>query len=563
MKKTLTINLNGIVFHIDEDAYQLLKSYISDVTLQLGGGDDVAEIIADIEARIAEVFSEKLAARSIQVVDVDLVQEIMDMLGRPSDYSDEEPKAEPISAEKKRKKVRRYYRNSENVVLGGVLSGLSAYLGCDALGLRVVFVVLTLWGWMALVPIYLLVWLIAPVAKTKAQQLEMRGEEVTVDNIKNVFSSEEVKSNGREIRDRASSVIRWIARTCFTIIAILLGFVGLVLLMVFLVVLMAVLLGGSVAIGSLFLMPNIAIWISFLLCILCPIIMLVAYLIKRFRKKRNTTFAFNFSFALIWIISAVVFLFFAITNFDNLKSMFNTSPFQLPHNSTIRWNSKIYRNPNATIRWNSNEDMLTIKNNAEKFNSVDISGDFDVSFSQSDSCRFEIRGVNEDVEGVKYEVVDGELRVWLAEYFEYSDGMSITLAAPELKSIKASGMCNIESEGVVTQDAMHFDLSGASHVDMNVILKSSLHVKASGASKLDFAGSVESLVLDISGASKVSSEDLLAQNAQLDISGASKVDVFAANQLSLDVSGASKVTYKGTPVITRNNVGGMSSVNKR
>ena len=97
MKQTLTVNLNGIAFHIDQDAYQKLNDYLTQVRAHLNVNDDKDEIIADIEARIGEVFTEKLRQKRQEVVNMEMVQEIIDMLGQPTDYSDEasEEQAEP------------------------------------------------------------------------------------------------------------------------------------------------------------------------------------------------------------------------------------------------------------------------------------------------------------------------------------------------------------------------------------------------------------------------------------------------------------------------------------
>ena len=85
MKQTLTVNLNGIAFHIDQDAYQKLNDYLTQVRAHLNVNDDKDEIIADIEARIGEVFTEKLRQKRQEVVNMEMVQEIIDMLGQPTD----------------------------------------------------------------------------------------------------------------------------------------------------------------------------------------------------------------------------------------------------------------------------------------------------------------------------------------------------------------------------------------------------------------------------------------------------------------------------------------------
>ena len=89
MKKTLTVNLNNIVFHIDDDAYEMLQTYLHEIADHFEADDEKAEIMNDIEARIAELFTEKLQ-KSKNVVNLLDVQEIIEIMGKPSQYTGED-----------------------------------------------------------------------------------------------------------------------------------------------------------------------------------------------------------------------------------------------------------------------------------------------------------------------------------------------------------------------------------------------------------------------------------------------------------------------------------------
>ncbi|HRU67970.1 MAG TPA: PspC family transcriptional regulator, partial [Bacteroidia bacterium] len=84
MKKTVTVNLSGIVFHIDEDAYELLSNYLNLINARFSDENEAKEIMADIESRIAEIFSEKLQGR--QVIEIQDIEEIMATIGKPEDF---------------------------------------------------------------------------------------------------------------------------------------------------------------------------------------------------------------------------------------------------------------------------------------------------------------------------------------------------------------------------------------------------------------------------------------------------------------------------------------------
>lgn len=195
MKKTLTINLAGMVYHIDEDAFQKLKGYLDALQKKFKQEPDVKELIADIEARIAELLSERLGNRR-QVVTMADVQSVISILGDPEEISDEEQSYNYTTQEPGRRTYRRMYRDPDHRIIGGVCSGLAAYWNMDPAIVRVVFVVLVLVGGSGVL-IYLILWLVMPEAQTTAQKLEMRGEAVTIDSMKEFIREEfeNVKKN--------------------------------------------------------------------------------------------------------------------------------------------------------------------------------------------------------------------------------------------------------------------------------------------------------------------------------------------------------------------------------
>lgn len=203
MKKTLTVNLAGIVYHIDEDAYQKLSKYLGSLEKKLSNEPDVKDILTDIEARIGELLNERLG-NVRQVVVLEDITFIIDVLGEPELITDEgaAPYDSPHSGHYKRK-ARRIYRDPDDRFLAGVCSGLAAYWNIDPAIVRIGFVVLVLLGGSGLL-IYLILWIVIPEAQTTAQKLEMRGEPVNIDNIKNFFKDEfeNVKRNFRSRRNK-------------------------------------------------------------------------------------------------------------------------------------------------------------------------------------------------------------------------------------------------------------------------------------------------------------------------------------------------------------------------
>ncbi len=195
MKKTLTINLGGIVFHIDEDAYEKLQQYLDTLSNKLSAESDSKEIISDIETRMSELLNIRLGNKR-QVVSMEDISYLIEILGDPDVISNDEEKHDKKYTQPLGRQHRRIYRDSENRVLGGVCAGLAAYWDIDPVIIRVVFIVLVLLGGSGVL-IYLILWLIIPEAQTTAQKLEMRGETVTIDSIKDFIKQEfeQVKKN--------------------------------------------------------------------------------------------------------------------------------------------------------------------------------------------------------------------------------------------------------------------------------------------------------------------------------------------------------------------------------
>ncbi|MBT8244202.1 MAG: PspC domain-containing protein [Winogradskyella sp.] len=187
MNKTVNINLAGIFFHIDEDAYLKLQRYLEAIKRSFTDSQGRSEIIADIEARIAELFTERIQ-NDKQVVGITLVDEVITIMGQPEDYlvDDEIFEDEPTYTKQRQTKSgpsKKLYRDTDNSYIGGVSAGLSHYLGIDMIWVRLLWVLFTLLSGGTFIFIYLIFWALVPEASTTAQKLTMTGEPVNISNI--------------------------------------------------------------------------------------------------------------------------------------------------------------------------------------------------------------------------------------------------------------------------------------------------------------------------------------------------------------------------------------------
>lgn len=197
MKKTLTINLWGQVFHIDEDAYEFLQNYLSSLENRFSGSAEGKEIMGDVESRIAELLREKLGT-SRQVVNMDDVNYAIGIIGMPEDFEETGDEKSSTTSDKKQKgNTKRLYRNSEDRILGGVGGGLAAYFGIDPTIARLLLI---LTFFISGPLIYIILWLIVPEAQTTAQKLEMSGDPINLSNIE-----KKIKDEYGKVRDTLKS----------------------------------------------------------------------------------------------------------------------------------------------------------------------------------------------------------------------------------------------------------------------------------------------------------------------------------------------------------------------
>ena len=186
MKITVSINLGGYSFNIDEDAYAELKRYLKNLEVHFAGEDSSSEILSDIETRMAELFRTKITTYK-QVINNEDVRQVISVLGAPEDISDSDG---PSANDKfSSPGYHRMYRDTEHGVIGGVCSGMGAYWDIDPVILRIIFVVLIMAGGIGAL-VYLILYIVLPEAKTTAQKIEMKGNPVNIHNIKDSVKKE-------------------------------------------------------------------------------------------------------------------------------------------------------------------------------------------------------------------------------------------------------------------------------------------------------------------------------------------------------------------------------------
>ncbi len=171
MKKNISINISGIIFHIEEDGYELLKNYLEEINRYFSNYEDSQEIIEDIEGRIAEIFLSKTSDEK-QVITLHDVDALVATMGNVKDFQVLEDGEEQGGSDNNYERSSSYsksktlHRDKNRKILGGVASGVALYFKIDPVWVRLILILLVLGSYGALVVAYLIAWAILPEDKS-------------------------------------------------------------------------------------------------------------------------------------------------------------------------------------------------------------------------------------------------------------------------------------------------------------------------------------------------------------------------------------------------------------
>lgn len=169
MKKNISINISGIIFHIEEDGYETLRKYLDSIKRYFATFEDSSEILADIESRIAEIFLAKLNEGK-QVITAEDVSSLMTTMGSVNDFkaAEEQEFAGDFTSSTKettsesKSAPRKLLRDQRRKILGGVCAGFAHYFNIDPVWPRLLFALLVLGSYGSLLIIYIILWIVLP-----------------------------------------------------------------------------------------------------------------------------------------------------------------------------------------------------------------------------------------------------------------------------------------------------------------------------------------------------------------------------------------------------------------
>lgn len=321
MKEVKKCSISGVAFTLDADAYEALEGYLESLKHSYEGTFDGAEIVADIEARIAELILS--AQNNDRVVEKPLILNIIQQMGSVEAISEADT-TEPRKSTEPRI-PRRLYRDAENAKLGGVCAGIGKYFDVDPVWIRLCMflpMVLSVFGWFPFlswtssmmgnlfgifVVCYLIMWFVVPAAITARQRLEMNGERITEQSIRQSTeaASSAPDSKAKPIVAEAVSVFGKVVLILLKIFAGLIVF-GLILGACALIIGLFALLIGGTGIVTMFDVTNFSLWVPVLgiFVALIPVCLLIYVLmcLVASRKPGGKTVLAIF---LLWLASII------------------------------------------------------------------------------------------------------------------------------------------------------------------------------------------------------------------------------------------------------------------
>ncbi len=341
MNKTISVNIAGFVFNIEEQAYERLSEYLDKIRTNFSDEDERDEIMNDIELRIAELFQEKVSQEK-EVIAQEDISEVIDILGHPEDFATEDDNSYASGESKndtteprESSNSRRLYRDKDNATVGGVCSGLGHYFGLDPALFRILFILLfVLFG--SGILLYIILFIIIPEAKTTSEKIEMKGGAVNVESIKdhvsNIKQTISDSTSKSQIKDNIKGAVDKSIKAGHSLFDSLSNILGAIFTLggILLFVFFALLIFGNTGllpfigpdrIENLSTLveiiypgahPSSLIFISILLVIAIPIVSLIITGVRMLFKYKHNVKRVAWSLSTLWVVAGVTLFFYSV-----------------------------------------------------------------------------------------------------------------------------------------------------------------------------------------------------------------------------------------------------------
>jgi phage shock protein PspC (stress-responsive transcriptional regulator) len=540
MKKALHISIAKTLFTIEEDAYARLEAYLASVQRHFAGTEGQGEIIADIESRIAEQCVES----GEKVITLKTVESILANMGQVEEFDDESDARPNAAAASSHKKL---YRNPDDMVIAGVASGIAAFIGVDALWVRLGFILLTFATGFGIV-VYLVIWLLTPQAQTGSQKLEMAGSPVTLETIKERI--EEVKTNRTSTLGRlfalpfrvvgilAQSIVR-VGGPVLRIVA------GAVLVISALIGLFAALLGSGFLMSSetwvtygvplSSLLPGFLHWLvvaGVATAIVIPLVFILAGGIALLRKRGVLSGVLALGLLGVWFVSLLVSGFGAAKVAANYQKVVDASPAYQTTSHTIPLSepfTKVVLEHGVALRMvTGTSTSLVATGNEYSLNNLD--------------ARVENRTL----------ILSSNLMPDEGRFCLFCNHELPSLVLTTRNGIQAAEVrhgSSLRADAMPQQDRLTLALEHGAYADLSIRV-SNLFASAAYGSTLNLEGTAAESTVTLEHGSYFGGRNLSVASSTVSAVYGSSADTEVSENLTAHASHGSVIRYLGSPRIT-------------
>ncbi|MDR2622624.1 MAG: DUF2807 domain-containing protein [Dysgonamonadaceae bacterium] len=580
MKKTVTANLNGRVFTMDEDAYQLLDKYLNNIRIYFRKEEGSSEIIADFEARIEELFSERMRL-GYEVITVEHVEEVISRVGKPADFGDEGQESRNREEESKKEEKQNFqqsyqqvkktfFRNNDNKMIGGICSGLAAYFDWDVLAVRIIAIILMFASSFAIVLVYILVWIIIPAAKTASEKLQMQGIPITVENIGKTVAAEAEPVKKQENKGCLEGFIEAIValmKICLVGLGCLIGLPLIFALVIVIIVLFAVLFG--VGGGLLDAIPGLIYDTSFLtfdypvlastafiFLIGIPLVVLIYSIVASIAKFTPVNRSVKWIILVVWVLALILLL--GSGPRKNKDSVF----WGWTYHTDVVLDNDVYT---------EQEYILD-----QPFEYIDLDDDLigNVQIGQiaEGPATIKVRGGENWVRFIQYEINSGclhlsapgwkKLHIGKKFFSKESEKLNIEISTLGVKGIESNSIGNVLISNAYKVDSLELELDGIGKFQADSLYVRVLKAEAGGVGEVILNGQARKAEINMEGTGSLNALGLVADSVYAKVEGIGSVKCNPIAYLKGKVNGIGSLTYKEEPRVKNTEMSGIGKIGK-
>lgn len=541
MKKTIPISIANTLFYIEEESYTKLENYLGEIKKYFSGYEDQVDIIADIESRIREQFLQfGEDDKTERIITESQIDRLIASMGWPKEFgipSDTDGAPPPLSEKNAKEKTRkRLYRSKSDVVVGGVASGIAAYLGIDPVIVRIVFFISMFFGGAGIFA-YVVLWIGIPAAETATEILEMQGDPMNLNEVKKIVEEkigevggqEKIKAGATRFFEEVRNFLVNIGGTFFKTIG---GIVGVALKIASvagiaaLVALLFLALGStSFGWGTMFTQFH-SLPFFYILSVIIFLIGFIPFLFihklggvflgkKFFRNGGLASILFG-----IWITALIVGPALFFSRGDQYVSV---------------------------VRSNVETAEIITTRDVGEFSELSVKNGNHVTVVKGDIPSIEIRGTSESIDRLLFVESAGVLIIenkpdWKFCLFCENRGTYITITTPTLSKLS---------------------LENGSKADLN-IETTDFELRVQNGSHVTLRGSADTLDVMLANGSRLDATDFIVSTAIVDLANASNTSVNVANEITGELSNGSTLRQYGegtTQTVVTNNGSTIKRVN--